>query len=330
MSAMTPDDWTYAELMAQAHALIPALAPEWTDHNVSDPGITLVELLAWLTEMAIFQVGQAPGTHTATFLSLLNGPDWTPPDTQRTGPAELTADVRDTVRALRERYRAVTADDYEYLLTSTWPGSKAAAELGAAAALRQVSCVPRRDLTRTDPQARADEAPTHVSVVVLPQPSGPQDTYPVPGPALIKALQDFLDPRRILTTHHHVVGPSYVDAGVSANVALRDDAPPDQSLAAARDALRSACDPISGGPGGTGWRFGEAIRVSQIYAVLEQVPALDWIEDVTLTGPNLIRAVDGTVTGLWLDADELVRISAVDLTGYDTYNRPHPYRWRLA
>jgi len=41
------DDRSFDDLVAEARALIPALAPEWTNHNPSDPGITLIELFAW-------------------------------------------------------------------------------------------------------------------------------------------------------------------------------------------------------------------------------------------------------------------------------------------
>ena len=34
----------YETLVAEAHALLPALCPDWTDHNPSDLGITLIEL----------------------------------------------------------------------------------------------------------------------------------------------------------------------------------------------------------------------------------------------------------------------------------------------
>ncbi len=43
------DDRTAAALFAEARTLIPRYAPEWTDHNESDPGITLVQLFAWMT-----------------------------------------------------------------------------------------------------------------------------------------------------------------------------------------------------------------------------------------------------------------------------------------
>jgi hypothetical protein len=72
------DDRSYAELTAQARAMIPGLLPAWTDYNPSDPGTTLVELLAWLTEMLLFQVNQIPQASIEKFLELINGPGWSP------------------------------------------------------------------------------------------------------------------------------------------------------------------------------------------------------------------------------------------------------------
>ena len=106
------DDRTYAELTAEAQALIPSLYPGWSNHNPSDPGIVLMEMLAWLTEMLLFQVNEIPAANTEKFLKLLNGPDpaWT-----RTAEMSLEEATRRTVRGLRERYRAITPDDYEHL-----------------------------------------------------------------------------------------------------------------------------------------------------------------------------------------------------------------------
>ncbi len=44
------DDRTYADIVAEAVRLIPRYCPEWTNHNPSDPGITILELserLSW-------------------------------------------------------------------------------------------------------------------------------------------------------------------------------------------------------------------------------------------------------------------------------------------
>ena len=40
------DNLAYDDIVAQAKLLIPRYAPEWTNFNESDPGITLVELFA--------------------------------------------------------------------------------------------------------------------------------------------------------------------------------------------------------------------------------------------------------------------------------------------
>jgi hypothetical protein len=65
------DDRTWTDLTAEGTALIPRYAPNWTNWNASDPGITLVELFAWLTEMTIFRLDRIPPSHRRKFLELL-------------------------------------------------------------------------------------------------------------------------------------------------------------------------------------------------------------------------------------------------------------------
>ncbi len=188
----TLDDRSYDDLLAEALARIPSLAPAWTDHNASDPGIGLIELIAWLTDMLMYRVGQIPDSVYEVFLTLLNGrvrlptgediaraAAAAPEDSALTtlnvrfglpidiaraallasglaadvengdlGPAavdalavgieslgsmlstgaagSLEARTRATMLSLRERYRAVTAEDYEYLAVESWPQTKAA------------------------------------------------------------------------------------------------------------------------------------------------------------------------------------------------------------
>lgn len=66
------DALTYAEIMAEARRRIPRYTPEWTDLNESDPGIALVELFAWLTEMMLFQMNRVPERNYVKFLNLLD------------------------------------------------------------------------------------------------------------------------------------------------------------------------------------------------------------------------------------------------------------------
>jgi predicted phage baseplate assembly protein len=59
-------------LYREALLRIPRYAPEWTDFNESDPGITLVQLFAWLTEMIFHEMDQVPERNYIKFLQLLN------------------------------------------------------------------------------------------------------------------------------------------------------------------------------------------------------------------------------------------------------------------
>ncbi|MFY1671337.1 hypothetical protein ACN27G_15415 [Plantactinospora sp. WMMB334] len=308
------DDRDYDDLVGEARALIPVLLPEWTDHNPSDPGIMLVEMLAWLTEMQLYQVNQVPQSHTRNFLRLLAGPEWIPPVTGDLGPA-----VRQVMAALHERYRAVTVDDYEYLVGRTWPEQPQAAGL---ARVRRVRCVPGRDLAGADPVAAA---PAHVSVVVLPEPADGTDTHPLPTEALTGGLHDFLDPRRLLTVRHHVVGPRYVDIQISADLAVRADALPGDAIADAQARLRAFYAPLTGGTTGDGWPFGQHIHPSEVYAVLEQAPLLDYIESVRVTPAGAVG--DAGTGSIPLETHELPRLTRLDLTGYDSYGRSHPSSW---
>ena len=51
--------------------MIPRYAPEWTNHNPSDPGITLLELSAWMTDQLIQRLNQVPDKNYVAFLNLL-------------------------------------------------------------------------------------------------------------------------------------------------------------------------------------------------------------------------------------------------------------------
>jgi hypothetical protein len=65
------DDRTWADLVAESTALIPVYGPEWTDQNYSDPGITIVELLAWIAEMDIYRLNQISERERLKFLALV-------------------------------------------------------------------------------------------------------------------------------------------------------------------------------------------------------------------------------------------------------------------
>lgn len=65
------DDRTWADLVDEGRSLIPVYGAEWTDHNVHDPGITIMELLAWIAEMDIYRLNQVSDEARRKFLALI-------------------------------------------------------------------------------------------------------------------------------------------------------------------------------------------------------------------------------------------------------------------
>src|SRR5438552_3009545 len=52
------DDRSWKQIVDEAVRLIPRYCPEWTNHNSSDPGVTLLELYAWMTEMVLYRFNE--------------------------------------------------------------------------------------------------------------------------------------------------------------------------------------------------------------------------------------------------------------------------------
>jgi predicted phage baseplate assembly protein len=65
------DNRSYEELREELVRRIPVHSPSWTNHNVSDPGITLLELFAFLGESLLYRFNQIPDTTRIEFLRLL-------------------------------------------------------------------------------------------------------------------------------------------------------------------------------------------------------------------------------------------------------------------
>jgi hypothetical protein len=298
------DDRTYTDLVTEAQAMIPTVYPTWTNYNPSDPGIVLIELLAWLTEMALYQVNEITAGHTEAFLELLNGPAWS---LSSVGDMDLA--IEQTLLALRERYRAVTSDDFVHLLTHVWPQTRTDQDVASQGEIARICCLPNRDLTANDPTA---DAPAHVSLVILPQGAL------TPQGALLEAIWAFLDKRRLLTVILHMVKPDYVPVTVQGRIYIREDVllqDAVDALGGPELGLAAFFDPHTGGPDHTGWPFGRSVYVSEIYAILSQLAVVDYVDDVQVIGPDN----QPDPVSVDIQPHQLVQIDLAGLVAVDIY-----------
>lgn len=282
------DNRTFDDLMDELRGLIPRHAPGWTDHNASDPGITLLELFCWAAEGVIYRTNRIPESSRRRFLELLGAAPG----------GSLDNAVAATVKSLQSPWRAVTAKDFETLVLGAFPSSSQVA---------RACCLADRDLERSGPD---EERIGHVSVIVVPH-RNPDGTLPSPSLLLLDELHRSLDERRLITCRHHLVGPAYCDVALAATVVCMPTANPVLLRKRIMTTLRDFFDPVPTAPDGeaaVGWEFGHPVYESEVYAVIEGVPGVDHLEGLSLLRP---------AAGGWRGAGRMIPIPQHSLVRFD-------------
>ena len=159
--------------------------------------------------------------------------------------------------------RAVTLADYEQLAAST-PGTRIARVTAIA---------------NMHPDFPCFNAPGMITVIVVPYlPQG----MPMPTPGLLRAVNAYLRPRRVIGTRAEVIAPTYLDVAVQATVQSMTGSNKTNLQQAIVVALNRFLDPLLGGPAGTGWPFGRDVYRSEIMRVIDAVTGVDYVASLAL------------------------------------------------
>lgn len=288
------DDRDFDSLFEETRALIARYNPEWTNHNPTDAGVTLLELFAWLVEQTIYRSNLLPLRNYATFLRLLG----------LTNPADYTTLEEGISKAqaiLRERFRAVTVDDYVDLVMKKMEALQSGLA-GRVIVLNNINLENPPDPLEFLSQI---ERRGHVTVVVIPRRLAgslyvdhTQAPLPAPSTLLLSEIETLLKERCVITTRIHAVGPRYVSVNAEAFIIAKPQT--ERTSAAARIAgrIRAFFDPIDGGPDGLGWPAGRALYRSEFYKLLEDDPDVDHVDRVRFTVNNVEEEPDVEVQ-LW-------------------------------
>ena len=305
------DDLTWQELTELGRASIPGWAPEWTNHNAADPGITLLELFAYLTEILIYRVNRISAANMWAFLRLINGPDWD-------GHVRETLEEakRITLENRLEIQRAVTAPDFENLALA----AHAVADSGTTEKVARAKAIFRRRLDPDDPNSALADAPGFVSVLVV---ADAEHGAAEPSVELLEQVREKLEMARLLATRIRVVRPRCLRFGVYATLVISTTMNLDEARQEAIKALTTFFDPLKGGPSGQGWPFGRSLYVSEVYELLARLPGAKVVTrsvdpgtrrpmDELAVQPSEVHRrrlnQDGRLEAIHLDPDELVRL----------------------
>lgn len=291
------DDRTYDDLVQEALSLIPTYAPEWTNHNPSDPGITLIELFAYLTEMLNYRLNRVTNANKQAFLNLLISEKKYPLINEKgelrpLDEKTLNDKIRTEIVKLRKASRAVSSKDFEDLAMAA--NEEEVQKLQQKVA--RTRCLPRRNLELPTPHAVDLEQPGHVSVIIVPTVPGnsPSPSEYQPTKELLQAVKNFLEQKRLLTTRVHVVGATFLTIKVNITIGLKPGAKDTVKDQVVKE-LKKFFDPLTGGLQDKGWEFGRNIYISEIYQLLDRLPGVDYIKPTETKGQQAQNNEDEVV-----------------------------------
>ena len=177
---------------------------------------------------------------------------------------------------LRTIERAVTAEDYEYLA-------------------RQVA--PEAVRVRAVPADRPEDA-GGVRVLLVPH-ATPDDqgrltlAQLAPPEHMLRAVSDDLGRRRCVGARVIVEPPYYQGVTVVSQLLVHPWADQNATQSTALEALYGYLNPLTGGPEGEGWPFGQSVHLGEIYAILQSVSGVRVVEDVRLFAAHPISGRRG-------------------------------------
>jgi hypothetical protein len=111
-----------------------------------------------------------------------------------------------------------------------------------------------------------------VSLIIIPK---TKDDRPEPSVALLKATKAYVDLHRDPASDLVVVGPNYIRVAIKVELAVTGLEGAGGIVFEVGRRLRSFLHPLSGGPAGRGWRFGQVPHQSELVALCAATPGVD-------------------------------------------------------
>ena len=112
------DDQRYDEIIAEAKGRLPWLCPAWTDHNAHDPGVTILELMAWYKEMQQYQMDRLTPALERALLELAGARPL------REQPAECALEIPPDAAECPERARLTSPEGTSFELAEPVPARR--------------------------------------------------------------------------------------------------------------------------------------------------------------------------------------------------------------
>jgi hypothetical protein len=190
-------------------------------------------------------------------------PTWGGTESPTTAQAE-----RSIAAFVRHRDRMVAPDDFEAIVRQA-PG----VELGRVEVLPLVH-----------PDLPGQQLPGMVTILLIPRTDPVAPDAPAPDQYFLRAVCDYVEDRRLLTTEVHLRGPMYVPVWASIGI----DVMPGRAVGPAREAVKAAVraflSPLTGGHLQDGWPLLTPVSRLELIAVVARVDGVAKVFDIIVGG----------------------------------------------
>ena len=317
------DDLRFQDLVSQARKRIALRCPEWDEHNVSDPGITLIEQFASMIEMLGYRIDRIPERLHIALLRLL--------DIELAPPVAATVDLGFRLAGPAEREVTIPAHETE-VTTTPAPGERTIAfqisETFVIRPLRPVAVALRRG-------GRVDTLAVSQGVC---RPTGPDrvgfGAAPAPGDGLYLG---FAEPLDRLALRISVDASKAWGAGIDPNrpplqwEASAGGLPGQERWVAAR-VLKDTTKGFNAGGGEIELQMPELTAAAQVagerWHWVRCRLAEDGLPDRVYRRPPLIDSITAHVVGARVPAQHAARVSNEELGASDgTPAQTFQVRW---
>ncbi len=299
---------TYKDILDEMISTIPKYSEKWTNYNPSDPGIMILETLAWIFDATFYRIDRIPEESYINFIKLIAGAGGEEVDKQleilKKDPnsdryhieiLEFLKEIEESkkrgqinrniiemkaaaLRFINSNYRAITEEDFRALAIEATEKNH-----------------------ENDPRVKRVEINKgHEGKIDITIISDQLDKYD----KLKKIVKDYLEPRKLLCTKINVTEPDYSPVSIYIEVACLSHTRQDITADRIKKNILEFLDPLKGGDDKKGWVYGRTLTVFELYHTVEETEGVDHARSVIMDNnqdlkikkiKGLIHPVDVTV-----------------------------------
>ena len=175
-------------------------------------------------------------------------------------------------QSIKNKGRAVSAEDFEWMVLQRFTQVARARCVSTSA-----------PGTTTEGKPGLVDTPGAVTVLIV---AKGRERIPHASSTLLQQIREYLGGQcvGVVASDIHVLNPGFTEVTVKARIRAVDPRESSEVERRAAQALEDFFHPLYGGDQGRGWDFGRDVPRSEVFAVLQRVPGVDYVESVELAG----------------------------------------------